>query len=1593
VSDHEKRLRVSSSVYNSDIQKAAVSKSWRVVHPTDVNQNRWLWHSGNPVLAFAYDVGNPPMASGVKKMSNVHEEILGLQKLVYLVSMVNVNNCTSKCIIPTHYTSVKSEKRGRVQIAQNKEWLFGDDNSLTTTPLSLYVNFYPVEFDLCTMDSNDQVINTRSMLTVFAVACVYGAPGVNILKTFDTLCENGDTFTTKKLVSERQQLWKDVCTQQLGSAAHRYESTGRATLCDNNFWLMFNEMNVENIIRLRLEMFKQNNSRNIVVVDNVRIYGLAVTNLTRARNIYVDEREEAKESADARYKDDVQNWLDKFNEAFDQGCASENRILNLPSVIVPNIWDNNEQFDADSNQHVYVRFGHLEGVAVMRYTERFFTASGDATFEEWKRQSICSNFPSAIEAGIQRVLHRVDLSQDSCMIARNQNEIARATMEDFDFDCLIRPGFFKSVLDQSNERLQTAEEFPFATTTTHQKLCDYASKQMQLLQANAESSFMFFSRAVENRELFPYNGIEDIPRLLASLAETSDQQSSSRNETPHSHYKMHTFVSKAVKEFEEAIGAQEHTLFFYRRLFAWSLSRIGAERSIKPMNLTNVWEMLTSTVSETLTDGVNFTSMGHLCWVADMAGLWSQMQRSNLANQNIIYPWIKKVNSAGIDSVLAKTIDELSLLVERSGIHESQDGRTLSLTYLPIKNISPEAFRRLGHVKQSRNEAGQLTHDRPNADEVYRPRILSDKRNTNNDFFEAMCDNIPRDDQSQKNVNETTESTLAHGRRVVRLSNTGTGRPSAFATNLNMDQYCNPNSVTTIRLATYWLPTAPPSEETVNWTEMRHHVPNQYSTISGHLENSENNRIDCVVVRIASWVAGHCVGLQQYLKLTDFSVNNTVKGICDFLMEQVSNCNTLLHADFNSSGFSRKFRGTVTRCVADNLTMLILQSTHFEPENLQKVLKRTSRIMRYNALDSCLLADVIFMSLKQCLDPSLITLVHLYTDALDVPIIPWGFLRKLIFIKGVENLDPSNEEEMAYCKKVERWLKMVNEENMFMTINNQSTGYVTSPVNSEGAPLCNQRIIQENLQGNRGKVKKHIFRAEISPNVKKHEMYDVALRLTDAMMMFFRATNIDCNVNTLISMLDLVSKKSVDGLCFLNLGVDFYNFDKFRSLFTNQALSKAPAKTYRNTAVSRFQMDLKLDGAVNVEDLQNTPKGVSTYGFNIVTLLVLSSFFGDNLSWSAHVLEDVAERWTNLILERVPVSMLAMSKEPNILKAFKSDSSRGNLELRTVAPDFNDWVSKCFFNRTLCCPSSDPLKSPFPPWALEDVLHIIPQVEQLKLCFQKTFQEWDRFWDERSLLDTGSAVPTFISDILRAIDVKEVDCVPHLQHNVPYPCLFTGKQPSEMSSNEHFSTFGSVTVKKDGSTEVSTYTFNEIGKENDKVFRVPLNKMLDTLKIHNLWVLPAIMRPAAIVKTDTTFGIIEFDQNKRTCYNTAVGGYVIITGEHAPRRYCSPLDVISCLLPLRSKLGVKANMLPEELQSRLCTSISLENVILVAYVWYPISQGDVNMADQNVYLLAAVNETHHQHEAFTVKVDALVNLSHLTRTVCLVQKLNRIDGV
>jgi hypothetical protein len=83
----------------------------------------------------------------------------------------------------------------------------------------MYLHFFPVNFDLFVLKKDDKSeISRTTCTTVYAVATVYGAPGVNVIKAFDVMCDHGDVHN-KKLLAERQQIWKHLCLQQFGTAS------------------------------------------------------------------------------------------------------------------------------------------------------------------------------------------------------------------------------------------------------------------------------------------------------------------------------------------------------------------------------------------------------------------------------------------------------------------------------------------------------------------------------------------------------------------------------------------------------------------------------------------------------------------------------------------------------------------------------------------------------------------------------------------------------------------------------------------------------------------------------------------------------------------------------------------------------------------------------------------------------------------------------------------------------------------------------------------------------------------------------------------------------------------------------------------------------------------------------------------------------------------------------------------------------------------------------------------------------------------------------------------------------------------------------
>jgi hypothetical protein len=169
-----------------------------------------FYHSG-PHICIAFNIGLQQDPN-----SENYDPITLFSQLCFLTSMANCANSLPNCVLPTHYTDVLyTEPKKTLSIFWHGNGLYPsffhaeDDpdgervqkERIGIKPLSLFVNFVPVTY----MIVRNGV--TKPQQTIFAVATIIPAPGVNVLSALEFIANDGNN---KPYGKERHGYWSSL---------------------------------------------------------------------------------------------------------------------------------------------------------------------------------------------------------------------------------------------------------------------------------------------------------------------------------------------------------------------------------------------------------------------------------------------------------------------------------------------------------------------------------------------------------------------------------------------------------------------------------------------------------------------------------------------------------------------------------------------------------------------------------------------------------------------------------------------------------------------------------------------------------------------------------------------------------------------------------------------------------------------------------------------------------------------------------------------------------------------------------------------------------------------------------------------------------------------------------------------------------------------------------------------------------------------------------------------------------------------------------------------------------------------------------------
>jgi hypothetical protein len=169
-----------------------------------------LYHSG-PHICIAFNIG-------IQKEANSdggYDAMESLSHLCFLTSMANCANNLPHCVLPTHYTDVVwTEPKKTLSIFWHGNGLYESyfneeddpygervhEERIQIKPLNLYVNLVPVTY----MKLRNGV--TQAQQTIFAVATIIPAPGVNVVSALEFIAND----TNRICGPERHRMWASL---------------------------------------------------------------------------------------------------------------------------------------------------------------------------------------------------------------------------------------------------------------------------------------------------------------------------------------------------------------------------------------------------------------------------------------------------------------------------------------------------------------------------------------------------------------------------------------------------------------------------------------------------------------------------------------------------------------------------------------------------------------------------------------------------------------------------------------------------------------------------------------------------------------------------------------------------------------------------------------------------------------------------------------------------------------------------------------------------------------------------------------------------------------------------------------------------------------------------------------------------------------------------------------------------------------------------------------------------------------------------------------------------------------------------------------
>ena len=1517
--------------------RSSVAEKLFVRGENEVNQSPKFYHSG-PHICIAFNIG---LQQAAVDSERGHDGMQLLSYFCFLVSMVNCANNLPQCVLPTHYTDVVytiPKKTLSIYWHGNGKYpnfFYAEDDPRGERvleersgmkPLNLFVNMVPVTYKTLRNGVS------KMSQTIFAVATVIPAPGVNALSALEFIAHENN----KKDGPERMQIWTFLKnyvvppqSEKVGSFSRMVDPTGF-----DAFSARANEMQIEVQI---IDHLKRAYQRDVAVGGTtVKLFDICIMGIAKPS---APANKAEFECAYNHFLTRNQEWRTKFAQATEKKRTECRNIFPfIPRVCM--------------GETGYIRYGWTKGVICMSLEgEQFLDPM--LKFSDYGEIKL----PASVYAAMTRFQNRIDIDHEnaSFLIERRErqprdNVVLSSVHLDANADDITfaHPGALKYFHDEHGLRREQLRD-KVSSIDSFGELCELTCKiQNHDFEFGTHALAMHVQKII-TKTFYGSFSVEDSLPVLSfvmddAISETGHNLGSNFHFWLQDAKRIYELQFNTTSNLKRVTGGVQ----YWKDVQTFYLRNMNRERMMRPLNLSCFWELLTSASGAFFGHSATFTAFGMFIVVCDGGGLMETLLPHDKLRRTFAL-LNKKSTSSGLDTIVCGTFDRLgdavTLLVTTQ--------KKLRHDLMQLKRNTPGYLMALGRAKFK--NTGEV--ERPDKNVHYANLRATEIRPPSKEYLDGLIIALARDDSSANEILGNTDQNSKGGRAAEQQRNIGGNHILIAATNVMNKDMDEADRWETLRPITYFMHTPPPSVQdyrSQNRGDL--HEDDSNRDVKEFPDNDATKR-QAIILRVSSILTGSYIGLMQQMQLISINISAPVNALNSlFRAEFATVFGWARHPCFTASDFSRKHRTCITRAVVDHSVYHLLNSAAKQPK-FDQAWNATLYGLSVNALEPIETIAAFHNAVRQAVDLGLFVLTHHMATSLKAPRVPFEWLQQVVTRGGCTagDADAAYDLDSPNCRKIRDFVKTVQERNQLLrstTYTGQQSQrkepYISSPANPDGNSVCNA---EQRLEDS---ASEHFFRVNEVDN--NGSIACMARHLTSSMYSFFQDTNIERNSKNLVPMITRHSEKVCDFRALFNMK-NVMDVGFFMRLFHGQddfetldacLRTREPASNTNVTVLGMFNS--------NAKPVENKP-AYTAYGIHIVPLIVIHSLAGPDFTASSMSSVQIASRITEHMLKDVPKALMYPSGEKVQVKCMlKHDVPLSlNVQPRSYINEafcFRRRNGEKIANRPVeqnVVEGEAQLSSPLRPFWYEDCICAGYWLPFFKQAHAKVLNQWStegridlhilRNGDMERPVPPESDQPPFklsIQDLIVSMAAHKIPCDPTLLYGMPYPCVGVGGSFVQDDDSVRL-VFASVVMKDANS---STLTLFEDGvAANRSITEHPTSTIYDVLLQHKLLVLPTVARPSALlhVESQGCFGTLRFDMATKSCYDPDTARYQCryFKDGNLHTKNVTALDLMDVLVQEREKIFVHTSALLALPNIVQLLPVGSDNSYMKVKLWYP----------------------------------------------------------